>query len=102
MERVREKGRRKALRREIKREGAYKHPPEVVSIPVKANLKRNFLHHPDPHMGFRFATCEVAFFLVMGWVLHVLPGKGKPNYGRGRVVHWKYVPILRTMEITDD
>lgn len=69
---------------------------------MKANLERNFLHHPDSHMGFRFASCEVVFFLVMGWVLHALPGKGKPNYGRGRVVSWKYVPILRTMETTDD
>lgn len=69
---------------------------------MKVNLKRNFLHYPEFHMGFRFAICEVVFFLVLGRVLHALPGMVKANYGRGRVASWKYVPILRPMETTDD
>lgn len=48
-------------------------------------------------MGLGFPTSEAVFFVVMDWVLHVLPEEVKPNC-RGRVVSQKCVPIFRTID----
>lgn len=86
-------------RRYQKREGAYKHPLDVDSLPIKANLRQKcedfFTLHSEYHMDLRFAISEVVFFLVMDGVLHDCPDEVKPN-GRGKVVSQKYIPILRT------
>ena len=51
----------------------------------------------ESHMGLGFPANGVMFYLVMDWVLHVLPDEVKPNC-RGRAVSKKYVLILRTIE----